>query len=614
MKKISLILLASAAAALALVSCSKEMDAPVEDAAVEGVVRTVSFNAESVDAKTAFGTPSGSSVPTLWTANDSKVKVSLNLADPVDATVTPDVGGATAKILAEIVDDASGNYTFFAVSPAKVFDAVDAANGKLTVTIPIQQTAIANSADESAQVLVGNTTTYTDFPSNAPIAFTHLTAYGKLTLTNLDFAAGETINSVSITAGSPWVGKVVLDISDFSVSVTNGSKTLKVLTDTATDIWFACAPVNLGGTEVTILVGTNKGTYIKTVTLPDKKFESGKISSFTIDMTGKTQYSTDAIFVNAGYDITKYTRIPLNMVQYSYYNSQNNSAIQTGTSDTHKKFYATDRLYTRSEIPNGSIIVILDDFLYRPEAWISLSAVKSSNNPAEGSGGRPKNVLSSTDQVVVVDDAWWLRGADSKQFTFRAFQVGLESGAKFSDNPAAEVLAPVSLGIYVPNDQLTPEAILTAAGYDLTNYTKLDLGMTKRAFWNSNTATPSVMSSGTGSNYGCFTSTRALTKEDIPNGSVIVQKNGQQYRPEGWWDDSTKNTGRPGNVTTQLVVVDDAWWGTYNFRAFNVALLGGASTYTASGSGMGTAQIGYMNSDYQLDTIEEGFAIFVPKN
>ena len=68
-----------------------------------------------------------------------------------------------------------------------------------------------------------------------------------------------------------------------------------------------------------------------------------------------------------------------------------------------------------------------------------------------------------------------------------------------------------------------------------------------------------------------FAATRIFTKEDIPVGSVIVQKDGYQYRPEGWTDLDQKTTNRPGNVTDQIVVVDETWWKEFNFRAFNLA-------------------------------------------
>ena len=118
------------------------------------------------------------------------------------------------------------------------------------------------------------------------------------------------------------------------------------------------------------------------------------------------------------------------------------------------------------------------------------------------------------------------------------------------------------------------EAIIAAYGYDPANYTGIDVGLTHNGFYNSTSGTPSTISTNA-SNSNQFAATKIFTKSDIPEGSLIVLKSGFQYRPEGWVSLSTKNSGnRPGNVTSQLVEVDSAWWGSWNYRAFNVAKAG----------------------------------------
>jgi hypothetical protein len=68
-----------------------------------------------------------------------------------------------------------------------------------------------------------------------------------------------------------------------------------------------------------------------------------------------------------------------------------------------------------------------------------------------------------------------------------------------------------------------------------------------------------------------FISTQFLSKYDITNGSVIrITKSGYGYRPEGWIDLDEKNATRPDNVTTETVIVDEAWWGEFMIRAFNI--------------------------------------------
>ncbi len=118
------------------------------------------------------------------------------------------------------------------------------------------------------------------------------------------------------------------------------------------------------------------------------------------------------------------------------------------------------------------------------------------------------------------------------------------------------------------------EAIIAASGYDPANYTGIDVGLTHNGFYNSTSGTPSAITTNA-SNSNQFAATKIFTKSDIPAGSLIVLKSGFQYRPEGWVSLSTKNSGnRPGNVTSQLIEVDSAWWGSWNYRAFNVAKAG----------------------------------------
>lgn len=142
------------------------------------------------------------------------------------------------------------------------------------------------------------------------------------------------------------------------------------------------------------------------------------------------------------------------------------------------------------------------------------------------------------------------------------------------------------------------EAIIAAYGYDPANYTGIDVGLTHNGFYNSTSGTPSAITTNA-SNSIQFAATRIFSKTDIPMGSLIVLKAGFQYRPEGWISLSTKNSSsnRPGNVTSQLVEVDSTWWGSWNYRAFNVAKAGNPNLDAA-----GQAEL------------DEAFFIYVPKN
>ena len=82
------------------------------------------------------------------------------------------------------------------------------------------------------------------------------------------------------------------------------------------------------------------------------------------------------------------------------------------------------------------------------------------------------------------------------------------------------------------------------------------------------------MAGSTASNLDQFAATTGVfSKEDIPAGSVIVLKPGYQYRPEGWKSLDSKNasSARPSNVTATIVPVTSGWWGSWKYRAFNLA-------------------------------------------
>ena len=154
------------------------------------------------------------------------------------------------------------------------------------------------------------------------------------------------------------------------------------------------------------------------------------------------------------------------------------------------------------------------------------------------------------------------------------------------------------------------ESVLSANGKDIDDYEALDLGLIKFAYYNSSEDATDpdkvyMASTASGITYNKYVATRIFTKSEIPSGSLVVVLNGYQYRPEGWTSLDVLNgtgsgksgIGRPGNVTAAgLVEVNETWWGSWNYRAFNLAK---TSTPVLNGT-----------------TVEEvcnSFAIFVPK-
>ena len=281
MKKVINSLFVIIAAMVTFAGCAKqEIDAPATSE-----TETVQFFAESIETKTAFGTPDGKTYPTLWTANDKAVKLSLNYASPKDADIEVSDNFITASFTAEITDDESGAYVFYAMSPASAYNSFHASNKYLSANISTTQTPLANSVDEKAQVLYAVSEQFDEMPSSVSLNFKHFTAYGKLSFVNLNLGDA-TVTSVTITSSVDFAGRWNYMVETGEFKENSGSSEITLSTSNTENLWFACAPVDMNNQTLTFTVNTDKGPLSKTVTLTDKKFEAGKIATMKVDMTG----------------------------------------------------------------------------------------------------------------------------------------------------------------------------------------------------------------------------------------------------------------------------------------------------------------------------------------
>lgn len=159
----------------------------------------------------------------------------------------------------------------------------------------------------------------------------------------------------------------------------------------------------------------------------------------------------------------------------------------------------------------------------------------------------------------------------------------------------------------LPTDEL--KAIFTGAGYSLDSYEPVAIQFSHFAYWNTvnNGSTLQTTSNQTSANLKKFSATQLFDKTTLPVGSVIVLKDGYQYRPDSLTSlsEKTASSSRRGNVTASgansVVVVDEAWWNdkgvAWNFCGFNLA------------------KNGVSDLDEAGHTELEGvFAIFKPKN
>lgn len=280
----------------------------------------------------------------------------------------------------------------------------------------------------------------------------------------------------------------------------------------------------------------------------------------TVEMTDADK----AIITDLGYNPDDYLVLDLEMTLHAFYQSGNTSDLISTANSSNKTlpYYAASNIFTKDQIPNGSIISIAEGYQYRADAWVGLNL------------DTPKAIrpdLSS--ETVVVDDAWW------GIFQYRGFIINaVTDKTTLTENDLDKIR------IFIPKktensfekySELTQDdiAVLTAANLDPSKYQVLNLDVTYGAYYNSK-YDPNLLSGKLQLNSNTFfkvAATKLFEKADLPNGTIIFIQSGYQYRPEGWADKLTSTAVRPDYVTTSVVTVDDAWWGDFNYRAFNIA-------------------------------------------
>lgn len=296
MKRTSESILALAAMALAVISCSK---GDIEHQTGKGTGTTVRFSLvapqpDEPDAdpqtggetKSKFGTAADGKYPTLWTAN-KKVALSYNFASTKSGAVTPSSDGKTAEFSAEFDRDAaSETHGFYSISPYDAMKSIKKDTGG-SIVIPSSQTPIDGSCDESAQIIAAMYESGT-FPTEIGLTYHHVTAYGRLSVT-MPSDAGE-ISSISLTASENISGSYYYDFSGLSLTENSPSKTITLMTSKTSDIFFACAPADLSGGSLTVTVAAEGGVYEKAIDLTGKtlKFVRGEMSKFSVNMSSVT--------------------------------------------------------------------------------------------------------------------------------------------------------------------------------------------------------------------------------------------------------------------------------------------------------------------------------------
>lgn len=278
MKKIIISVLS---AALVFASCQKEA-APVSSGSSE-----VSFTATIPQTRTSFAPKDDDSYsyPVLWTGNE-KVGVSYNFAAKQSAAVAASADGKTASF--EVAFEATADVTdhnFYAVCPYSAFVSASAKYSSLTIEIPSTQTPVDGSCDEAAQIIVAKHES-SSFDEKVKFDFNHVVAYGNLSVKLPSGVSG--ISSITLSSEEDIAGRIFYYPADGSYQVSTNSTSITLNTDKTSEVFFACLPVDLSDKSLKVVVAAGGNTYTKNIDLTGKtlKFEQGRVSKFSVDMSG----------------------------------------------------------------------------------------------------------------------------------------------------------------------------------------------------------------------------------------------------------------------------------------------------------------------------------------
>lgn len=311
--------IAFAATVLTLVfSCNEESMPDV----VNRNLAAVNFTASGHVTKTVFGIPDNGYYPVLWKENQ---KVALFYNSQIGdqgwtngaqyVTPVPSEGGLTASFSASFSKEESDRHSFFAFSPLGALEWMgnedwdeDGVNEKKVVyaILPHDQIPHKGTCDEKGQLLVARADSEA-YPENVLLAFTHLSAYGKIARLELPEEAfpGESDDSkieagivgVLLETNKPISGEIYRNFDENTVRV-HKDATKYIYLDVNNelkgkalrDVFFACVPMQLAeGDYLKVTVYTTSDTWVKTINFSSSKtlsFNSGRISSFSISSDG----------------------------------------------------------------------------------------------------------------------------------------------------------------------------------------------------------------------------------------------------------------------------------------------------------------------------------------
>jgi len=144
-------------------------------------------------------------------------------------------------------------------------------------------------------------------------------------------------------------------------------------------------------------------------------------------------------------DFEGYTLIDWEPKASSFWDSTKGSELNTTASNA--KYFISSKIFTKDELPVGSIIIVDEGYQYRPEGWTDLDKTNAR---------RPS--VKATNKVMVTDN-WW------GKFNYRAFNIS-KIGANTDLTSEIDDISS-HFKIYVPNSPDTNPPFEVSDGLDI---------------------------------------------------------------------------------------------------------------------------------------------------
>lgn len=312
MKNLAKYLVPVAAAAIALVSCNKEINYTAPDANAVTIRVHASANelkADDPETKTYIGTYQGTPNTILWGTGEymklalgsgvgpftSKDNTAFGNSKSTTADAWEDSDQAEFEFEITPKDETAESFTLMGFYPASAVVSSSNENASsYKVNLPATQNALPSSYDPAAYLMVAEPESFTSAPSDWVASFRRATALNKVTLKNLP----EDIVSVEFSSASKdFAGRAHFDLTTGGfTNVYEGSETIKVSYSTALsgasiDVWFTSWNVEIASGEKLLIVAKSATkSYTREITANSNgiKFKVGFLNTLSVNMASAT--------------------------------------------------------------------------------------------------------------------------------------------------------------------------------------------------------------------------------------------------------------------------------------------------------------------------------------